>query len=210
MSGREHPIESTPGNAASRAASRPATEDTHDRTFMGDIGLATRASLFVLVGLMALGIGGFGLFQADRELSAGRTDLARAHDLSEIVARVETAVWRIRANVTTDTARLGNWLDNLYRRGDTGPVRENISTLSEALAQYTESLTVPDDTPEKFPLDLTGLEVALRTAARDIESGVAKIGMLGLTQTIAAMRAAELAFIEDGSSEPLAAIEGQW
>lgn len=210
MSETVHPVESTPGNAVPKTAVQASGRDIHNHTFMGNMSLSGRAGLFALIGAMALIASGFGLFRADRDLSAGRADLARAHQLAALVANVEADVWRIRAEGTADTAPLAGRLDELYRRDDTGPVRENISTLSEALAQYSQSLNTKTETTPKAPPDLTGLEVALRTAARDIETRIGETGVLSLKETIATMRAAELAFIEDGSSEPLPTIETQW
>ncbi|MBT3238770.1 MAG: hypothetical protein HN360_08385 [Rhodospirillaceae bacterium] len=177
---------------------------------MGDIGLSTRSSLFVLVGITALLAAGFGLFHVDRELNNGRADLSRAYELARIVSSVKADVWRIRAEASPDTTRVVRLLDSLYQRDDIGPVRESISTLSEALAQYSETMNKPAEATVVEPPDLTGLEVALRTAARNIERRVAKTQMFGLNETITAMRTAELAFIEDGLSEPLARIETLW
>ena len=91
--------------------SRPQSNEFQDRSFMGGIGLATRASLFVMLGIVVLVCGAFALRYADKELHAVDLRLSQATSLRAFAATIERDVWRIRAEQgelskrSTDAAR---------------------------------------------------------------------------------------------------------
>lgn len=209
---------------------RPELNDFQDRTFMAGIGLATRSSLLVMLGLAVLVGGGFGLNYADRELSRADLRLRQATGLNTFAAAIERDIWRLRAARSEQgelskkpsaasaaaaqehlalAGALGQRLDQLYQRPDAAQIGEHVSTLREAVAQYGEQyqkLTRKDAAPGP---DMTGLEANVRRAIRDIGKTLTAIKTLSLRETMTAIRAATTEFVESGSGRDLIVIESR-
>ena len=234
--------DSSISNAERLSTITPSVGNFRDRTFLGGIGLKARINLFTFAGLIALTLGGLGLFQADRELAAIDARLSQAHELAQLSAEIENAIWQFRAegtdlalavlrlktskrsdqeNIaavatlkaygaehTKHAAAIVKSLDRLYNRNDSKAVKEHITTLSEALAQYSESFG-KKIVQKNAPPDLTGLELEMREAARSLEKLLADFNMLGLNSAMKSIRAMEMAFIENGRPETLVNMEKQ-
>ena len=100
-----------------KGQSGPESDDFQDRTFMGGIGLSTRSSLFVLLGIAVLISGGFGLNHVDKELTKSDITLSQASALNASAAVIERDIWRIRAEQgdlskqTSDAARAATQIE---------------------------------------------------------------------------------------------------
>ena len=220
------------GEAVTVSGSSPASAfapgDFMDRTFLGGMSLSARISLFVLIGLACLAFGGFGLFRAERDLSAAQRQMAAAYELTHLAGTVEATAWRIRAEgilakqkapkdtpqsteaIETHIAKaigLGRLLDDMYSRFDNPTLGDHISTIREALAQYAEAYgAVAGAAEQTGSSGKADLALAVQTASRDLQDRVTRINILSLNKTIADMREAEAAFIENGQAGSLIAI----
>ena len=192
---------------------------------MGGIGLSTRSSLFVLLGIAVLISGGFGLNHVDKELTKSDITLSQASALNASAAVIERDIWRIRAEQgdlskqTSDAARaatqqhlalaaaLGQKLDELYQRPEAAPMGEHVSTLREAVAQYGEQYEKSRQKAENSGPDLTGLEANMRRAIRSIGKTLSALDSLSINETMMAIRAATTDFVESGISRDLIVIE---
>ncbi len=211
---------------------RAASNGFQDHTFMGGIGVSTRASLFILLGLVVLSGAGFGLYFADKELAKADVSLRQAIELGTFGANIERDVWRIRAESgelskrlaarqfpTTDAEiaatlehvalanAVGLRLDELYRRPDAAAIGEHVSTLREAVAQYMEQYNKSEKKDSEPAPDLTGLETTLRLSIRAIGKTLTGINILSLNETMTGIRASTTEFIESGSGKDLVVIE---
>jgi len=205
---------------------RPQSNEFQDRSFMGGIGLATRASLFVILGIVVLVCGAFALRYADKELHAVDLRLSQATSLRAFAATIERDVWRIRAEQgelskrSTDAARaaiqehvalataFGQKLDELYLRPDAAQIGEHVSTLREAVALYGEQYQKSTQQDASPGPDLIGLETTMRRAISDIGKTLTTVNSLSINETMTAIRAATTAFVESGSGRDLVVIEG--
>ncbi len=224
-------VEPTPGGQ-NQGESRPESSNFQDRTFMGGIGVATRSSLFVILGLVVLVAGGFGLFLADEELSKSDSSFRKAVQLNAFAAGIERDVWRIRAESGELSKRLasrqfptsdaeiaatqehvalanavGLRLDELYLRPDTAPISEHLSTLREAVAQYMEQYDKSAKAEDEPAPDISANEAALRRSINAIGKTLAGLNILSLNETMTEIRAASTAFIESGADRDLIIIE---
>jgi methyl-accepting chemotaxis protein len=206
--------------------SGPESNAFQDRTFMGGIGLSTRSSLFAMLGIVVLICGGFGLNFADKELTRADTMLRQATDLNTFAAAIERDVWRIRAEQgklsikSSDATRaatqehlaltsaLGQKLDDLYQRPGAAPMGEHVSTLREAVAQYSEQYEKSMQQVANPGPDLTDLEANMRRAIRSIGKTLTALNSLSINETMMAIRAATTEFVEAGLSRDLIVIEG--
>jgi HAMP domain-containing protein len=203
-----------------------------ERTFMGGIGVGTRASLFVILAIAVLITGAFALIFADKQLNKANLALTDSVDLSSFVAGIERDVWRIRAESGELSKRLANSqfaasdagkaatqehvalantlglrLDELYIRPGAEVIGEQASTLREAVAQYMEQYSKSAKNDVDPAPDLTGLETRLRQAIRTINKSLNTVNILSLNETMADIRAVTTEFIESGASRNLATIE---
>ena len=219
-------------NGQMQGESQPVSNDFQDRTFMGGIGLATRSSLFFILGLCVLGAGGFGLFFADRELAKADSVLRRAVELDAFAASIERDIWRLRAEShelskrlathqfpTTDAEiaatqehvalanTVGQRLDELYQRPDAAPIGEQASTLREAVAQYMEQYDKASKQDDRPPPDLTGRESTLRQSLHAMGKILTDVNMLSFNETMADIRVATTQFIESGAGRDLVNLE---
>jgi hypothetical protein len=203
-----------------------------ERTFMGGIGVGTRAALFVLLGVAVFIAGAFALIFADKQLNKANLTLTDSVDLASFIANVERDVWRIRAESGELSKRLANTqfaesdagktatqehvtlanalglrLDELYLRPSAQVIGEQVSTLREAVAQYMEQYNKSAKAEVDPAPDMTGLETTLRQAIRTINKSLSTVNILSLNETMADIRAVTTEFIESGASRDLATIE---
>jgi len=212
---------------------RPLVNDGfQDRTFMGGIGVGTRASLFVILGIAVLIVSAFALIYADKQLNKANLVLTDSIDLASIVAGIERDVWRIRADSGELSKRLANSqfaasdagkaaiqehvalantlglrLDELYLRPGADVISEQVSTLREAVAQYMEQYNKSAKNDVEPAPDLTGLETKLRQAIRTINKSLSTVNIFSLKETMADIQTVTTEFIESGASRDLATIE---
>ena len=203
-----------------------------ERTFMGGIGVGTRASLFILVGIAVFVAGAFALIFADKQLNKANLTLTDSVDLTSFISNIERDVWRIRAESEELSKRLANTqfaasdagkaasqehvalantlglrLDELYLRPSAEVIGEQVSTLREAVAQYMEQYNKSTQNEVDLAPDMTGLETILRQAIRNINKSLSTVNILSLNETMADIRAVTSEFIESGASRDLATIE---
>ncbi len=219
---RSLPEGETMAVSGSGAGPALAPGDFMNRTFLGGMSLSARISLFVLIGLGCLAIGGFGLFRAGQDLGAARKQVASAVELAGLVDTVEAAVWRLRAegllakqkqSATAAKAHiakameLGRLLDDIYSRFNTATLGEHITTIREALAQYAEAYGAAASGGErKKPTGSADLAKAVRNAARGLQERLTRVNILSLSKTFADMRESEAAFMKNGRTENLIAM----
>jgi len=196
-----------------------------DRSFLGGIGLSSRISLFVLIGIGCLVAGGFGLFRAQQDLGAAQKQVATAYELAKLVDTVEATTWRIRAEGIaqrqagtaqstdameahiTKAIELDRLLDDMYSRFNTTILSEHITTVREALAQYAEAygaVATGSQTPPAA--DTTALFTAVQEAGRALQDRLEQIDILSLNKTVSDMRDAEATFRESGRTGALIAV----
>ena len=206
-------------------ASAFAPGDFMNRTFMGGRKLSSRTSLFVLIGLACLAIGGFGLFRAQQDLAAAQEQLAKAYRLASQIDAVASTAWQIRAEGIrlqqnkagntpeateahiTKAIELGRTLDDMYAYFDTATQGEHITTVREAVAQYAEAYSALATDPEETPaIDAPDLSEAVLTAANLLQNRLVEVNIISLTKTVADMRQAETAFMKTGQARHLIAI----
>ena len=203
-----------------------------ERTFMGGIGVSTRASLFVMLGIAVFIAGAFALIFADKQLSQANHALNDSVDLASFIANIERDVWRIRAESGELSKRLSNTqfaasdagkaatqehvalantlglqLDQLYLRPSAEVIGKQVSTLREAVAQYMEQYRKSAKKEFDPKPDMTELETILRQAIRTINKNLSTLNILSLNETMADIRAVTTEFIESGASRDLATIE---
>ncbi len=141
--------------ALQQAFSEPRSWDYEEATFLGSMRFSSRMGLFVLFGLIALGLAGGAYFHADRTLGAATDDLARANRMANLAATVEKKAWQLRNNEKyfllgkgsqyvasheAGAATLSAALNTLYELPETEPVGKQITTINEGLALYTEEV----------------------------------------------------------------------
>ena len=220
------------GETVTVSGDRPAVAfapgDFMDRTFLGGTSLAARISLFVLIGLGCLALGGFGLFRAYQDLGAAQRHAASAHELVNLVDRVEATAWRIRAegmlmkqnapennppsqaaieSHITKAIKLGRVLDDIYTRFNTPALGEHITTVREAIAQYAEAYgAIAAKREPTGPASNADLAKAVQEAARSLQDRLGEVNILSLSKTVADMREAEVAFIKKGQAGSLISI----
>ena len=224
--------ERVPGKAL-EDATRMSTDDFQDRTFMGGTAVQTRSTLFLLLGLVLLGVGAAGLFFADKELTKAENAQRKAMELSSLTTGIERDIWRIRAEADrlsklleadtptpTDAEKaatqehlaladtIGKRLDDIYLRPDAATVSEQVSTLREAIAQYIEKYDPAARQAALKTPDTSKPEITLRQTMLGMGKIVDGVNILSLNQTMAAIREATTNFVESGLEQDLNVVNG--
>ncbi len=124
-----------------------------DRTFLGGMRLSTRASLFVLIGLVALmALGGI-LIYADHRLAAAIDGARHAREIAMFTGNLEAGLARAKSleksfildkqpalaeSFTVEIDAVEAALDGLGRLPESASVRQHVATLRDGLAQYDQ------------------------------------------------------------------------
>ena len=133
------------------ALTEPGAEEYREKTFVGGGKLSSRASHFVLLGLLSMIALGAMNFLAEREMSAAADEVAAAREMVARVEGIERGYWQVRGEergflLSGDLRHVERYekavaalrveLDALEERANAKTMLSQVTSIIEGLAQY--------------------------------------------------------------------------
>ena len=197
-------------------------EESGDRSFLGAMVLSARMGLFVVIGIAAAAASLGGGLLADKKFTAAQKHSAISEKMADMAAAIKTKLWEVRdaekdlllagtpESVAVHKAAvvsLAALLNGFYEYPGTGPVRKNIATINEGLAQYSAKLG------NLLEAGKAGKEAAadgplsrLKATAQALQSQFAESRIAGLIDVMATIRRHEKDFLLHGAVNDLVLI----
>ena len=197
-------------------------EESGDRSFLGAMVLSARMGLFVVIGIAAAAASLGGGLLADKKFAAAQKHSAISEKMADRAAAIKAKLWEVRdaekdlllagtpESVAVHKAAvvsLAALLNGFYEYPGTGPVRKNIATINEGLAQYSAKLG------NLLEVGKAGKEAAadgslsrLKATAQALQSRFAESRIAGLIDVMAATRRHEKDFLLHGAVNDLVLI----
>ncbi|MEE8393586.1 MAG: HAMP domain-containing protein [Rhodospirillales bacterium] len=202
----------------------PGNGVLEEETFLGGVRLSTRISLFVLGGLTALVILAGGLYVTNQEISAAGERLKADRKVAGISAALENRAWRIRndekdyliandpqylATHQANVAAFTGMLNDLKAKPDTAFIKEQISSVDEAAAQYTaEFSSLVEADAGQGASGPNNQRNRLENSGKKLEATLASSDIVELKDILASLLKSQADFINYGKESGLARLRG--
>ncbi|MEK9755336.1 MAG: hypothetical protein VW338_19270, partial [Rhodospirillaceae bacterium] len=171
-----------------------------DRTFLGGMRLQSRATLLVLIGLLALvALAGI-LVSADHRLATAIDGARHARDISTLAGRVEAGLARAKSlekaftldkqpvlaeSFAVEIDAVEAALDRLGRLKESAEVRQHVATLRDGIAQYDQQFNEFVRAEEALGVTAeTGLSQRLHSTSQSLIRGFTQANLPNLADQI--------------------------
>ncbi|HIJ44132.1 MAG: hypothetical protein QF511_06850 [Rhodospirillales bacterium] len=197
-------------------------EESGDRSFLGAMVLSARMGLFVVIGIAAAAAAVGGGLLADKKFTAAQKHSAISEKMADMAAAIKAKLWEVRdaekdlllagtpESVAVHKAAavsLAALLNGFYEYPGTGPVRKNIATINEGLAQYSAKLGNLLEAGKAGKEDAAdGSLSRLKATAQALQSQFAESRIAGLIDVMATTRRHEKDFLLHGAVNDLVLI----
>lgn len=175
------------------------TEGLGEKSFLGGLRLATRGTLFLLLGLAALAaLAGIYIY-VDQRLGSALDHWAATHEVARLTGQVETGMARIEGHekrfllskdpatadaFNTDIASTSKALDTLDALAAAGQ-RQHVATIRDGLAQYDQQFVQLVEREKSLGLsDGTGVSQRLEESTTALQSGFKAAGFDNLADQV--------------------------
>ena len=171
-----------------------------DRTFLGRTRLETRASLFVLIGFIALAVVGGIMLYADQRVASAISEVRHAREIGALAATVEIGVSRANAleksfildkqpalaeRFAIEIDAVEAALDGIGRFPESVSVRQHIATMRDGIAQYDQQFNEFVRAEEALGVSTeTGLSQRLHATSQALIRGFTDAGVANLADQI--------------------------
>lgn len=171
-----------------------------DRTFLGRVPLSTRASLFVLIGLLALAALGGILVYADQRLAAAVDQWRHAREIGVLAGNVDAGLARAKSleksfildkqpalaeSFAIEIDAVEAALDGIGQFPESAAMRQHVATLRDGIAQYDQQFGEFVRAEEALGVSTeTGLSQRLHTTSQSLVRGFTQAGVANLADQI--------------------------
>lgn len=171
-----------------------------DRTFLGRVALSTRASLFVLIGFVAMAALGGIFIYTDQRVAAAISDWRHARDIAVLVGNVDAGIARAKSleksfildkqpalaeSFAIEIDAVEAALDGIGQFPEAVTLRQHIATLRDGIAQYDQQFGEFVRAEEALGVSTeTGLSQRLQATSQALVQGFTEARIANLADQI--------------------------